>query len=157
MNAATQKRLSLVHPELARRVTLMITALAARGVIIEVVQGLRTFAEQDALFAQGRTKPGQVVTRARGGRSNHNYKLAADVCPFVNGKPDWNAKPAVWEMIGEEARRAGLEWGGDWKRFTDHPHVQLPVGLSISDCHRLFRQGGLAAVEAEATRRLNLK
>ncbi|HVG34723.1 MAG TPA: peptidoglycan-binding protein, partial [Pyrinomonadaceae bacterium] len=65
-----------VHPELAKRVRMLIDNLAKAGMQIEVVQGLRTFAEQDALFAQGRTKPGKVVTNARGGQSNHNYGLA---------------------------------------------------------------------------------
>lgn len=76
MTPASENRLNKVHPELATRVRMLIDTFAQNGVQIEVVQGLRTFAEQDALFAQGRTKPGQVVTRARGGQSNHNYGLA---------------------------------------------------------------------------------
>jgi peptidoglycan LD-endopeptidase CwlK len=89
MNTASQNRLKKVHPELARRAALLIQALADKGYTIEVVQGLRTFAEQDELYKQGRTKPGQVVTKAKGGQSNHNYGLAVDLCPFVNGKPQW--------------------------------------------------------------------
>ena len=153
MNSTSEQRLSKVHPELARRVQLLIAAMLVRGHVVEVVQGLRTFAEQEALYAQGRTKPGPRVTNARGGQSNHNYGLACDLCPFVAGKPDWNAAAAVWIALGEEARRVGLEWGGDWKRFQDRPHVQLP-GLSITQCQSLYMHGHLAAVWREASKRL---
>ena len=144
MNNASQTRLSKVHPRLAAGVTAVINALAAQGMVVEVVQGLRTFAEQDALFAQGRTKPGQVVTKARGGESNHNYGLAVDLCPFLNGKPQWNDNVG-FVRIGTEAAKQGLEWGGDWKKFIDKPHVQLG-GLTVSQCSALFKKGGLQKV-----------
>jgi LAS superfamily LD-carboxypeptidase LdcB len=153
MNHASEQRLGAVNPELARRIRLLIAAMLAHGVVVEVVQGFRTFAEQDALFAQGRTRPGPVVTRARGGQSNHNYKLACDLCPFVNGQPNWNAPDAIWKQIADEAEKLGLEAGYHWKKFQDKPHVQLP-GLSVSECQQLYKRGGLQAVEAEATRRL---
>ena len=153
MNPASEKRLEKVHPELNKRIRNLITAFAERGTQVEVVQGLRTFAEQDALFAQGRTKPGPVVTNARGGQSNHNYGLAVDLCPFVNGKPDFSAN-STFVAIGAEAVKLGMEWGGNWKKLIDKPHVQLP-GMTIADCSRLFKKGGLDAVWEEATRRLN--
>ena len=146
MNDASLKRLSKVHPELAKRTTALIQALAAKGHTIEVVQGLRTFAEQDALYAKGRTKPGQIVTNAKGGQSNHNYGLAVDLCPFVEGKPQWNDK-AGFVRIGAEAARQGLEWGGSWKKFIDKPHVQLP-GLTTAQCLVHFKKGGLKKVWA---------
>lgn len=153
MNPSSEKRLDKVHPELSKRVRELIEAFAARGIQVEVVQGLRTFAEQDALFAQGRTKPGPIVTRARGGQSNHNYGLACDLCPFVNGKPDFTTT-ATYVAIGAEAVKLGLEWGGSWKKFVDLPHVQVP-GMTIAECSRLFKKGGLNAVWAEATSRLD--
>ena len=146
MNTASQNRLTKVHPRLAAGVTALINALAAEGMVVEVVQGLRTFAEQDALFAQGRTKPGQIVTKAKGGQSNHNYGLAVDLCPFVNGKPQWNDN-AGFLRIGTEAAKQGLEWGGSWKKFIDKPHVQLG-GLTVNQCSTLFKQGGLEKVWA---------
>jgi peptidoglycan L-alanyl-D-glutamate endopeptidase CwlK len=153
VNTASENRLKKVHPELASRVRAMVDALAQGGINVEVVQGLRTFAEQDALFAQGRTKRGAVVTNARGGQSNHNYGLAVDVVPFTDGKPNWNAPNSVWMAIGQEGGKVGLEWGGNWKKFIDKPHLQLP-GLSIKQCVALNRKGGLGAVWAEATRLL---
>ena len=127
--------------------------LAARGLVVEIVQGLRTFAEQDELYAQGRTKPGQIVTQARGGESNHNYGLAADLCPFINGKPNWNAPVSVWVAIGAAAMEQGLEWGGAWKKFLDKPHVQLP-SITIKECASCHRTGGLEAVWALASTRV---
>jgi peptidoglycan L-alanyl-D-glutamate endopeptidase CwlK len=150
MNPSSENRLKKVHPELARRVRIEIENLEKSGMQIEVVQGLRTFAEQDALFAQGRTKPGRVVTNARGGQSNHNYGLAVDVVPFTNGKPNWEAPNSIWVAIGAEAEKLGMEWGGNWKKFIDKPHIQLP-GLSIKQCSSLFHKGGLEAVWAAAT------
>lgn len=146
MNDASQKRLTKVHPRLAKGVTALIEALAAQGHTVEVVQGLRTFAEQDALFAKGRTAPGQVVTKARGGQSNHNYGLAVDLCPFVGGQPQWNDNQG-FIRIGAEAVKQGLEWGGNWKKFIDKPHVQLG-GLTVAQCSAFYKTGGLENVWA---------
>lgn len=156
MNTASENRLKKVHPELASRVRKLIENFAANGLRLEVVQGYRTFAEQDALYAQGRTKPGPVVTQVKGGRSNHNYGLAVDLCPFTgDGKPNWNAPGAVWLAIGTEAEKLGLEWGGNWKKFIDKPHVQLG-GLAVKQCVTLHGKGGLDAVWAEASKLLNV-
>jgi peptidoglycan L-alanyl-D-glutamate endopeptidase CwlK len=153
MNTASENRLKKVNPELASRVRAVIAALAQGGLQIEVVQGLRTFEEQDDLYRQGRTKPGLIVTHAKGGQSNHNYGLAVDVVPFTDGKPNWNAPNSVWVAIGAEGAKLGLEWGGNWKKFIDKPHLQLP-GLSIKQCFALYKKGGLDAVWVEATRLL---
>ena len=154
MNPSSDNRLKKIHPELARRVRTLIDNLAKAGMQIEVVQGLRTFAEQDALFAQGRTKPGKVVTNARGGQSNHNYGLAVDVVPFNDNKPNWDAPNSIWVAIGAEAEKLGLEWGGNWKKFIDKPHIQMP-GLSVKQCVACFNKGGLEAVWAAATHMLH--
>ena len=152
MNDHSKERLAKVHPELAARVERAALVLAAEGIHIEVVQGLRTYAEQDALYAQGRTKSGKIVTKAVGGFSNHNFGLAVDVCPFVDGKPAWNAAESVWQAIGAAGKQAGLDWGGGWKSFQDKPHLELP-GLTLSECRKLYPIG-LEAVWAEAAKRL---
>jgi hypothetical protein len=153
MKPSSEKRLQQLHPALATAVRAMIADLAARGIVVEVVQGLRTFAEQDALYAKGRTKPGAIVTQARGGQSNHNFGLAADLCPFTNDKPDWNAPIAVWAAIGASAAAQGLEWGGQWKKFLDKPHVQLPA-MTVKECARCYQAGGLDAVWAIASQKI---
>ena len=153
MKPSSEKRLQQLHPAAASAVRAMIADLAAQGIVVEVVQGLRTFAEQDALFAKGRTAPGSIVTQARGGQSNHNYGLAADLCPFTNDKPDWNAPMQVWAAIGTAAAAHGLEWGGQWKKFLDKPHVQLPA-MTVKECERCFATGGLDAVWAAASKKV---
>lgn len=143
----SQKRLDKVHPKLAQAVTTVINTLAAEGLKVEVVQGLRTFAEQDALFEQGRSKKGKKVTNAKGGQSNHNYGLAVDLCPFVGGQPQWEDEKG-FDRIGAAGKQQGLKWGGDWPKFPDRPHLELP-GLTIDQCFALHQQGGLEKVWAK--------
>lgn len=143
MDQNSAAKLTKVHPRLSILVAQLISNLANLGMDVRVVQGLRTFAEQDALYAQGRTRPGKRVTNARGGQSNHNYGFACDLAPFKDGKPNWNDING-FKTIGREAKKLGLEWGGDWK-FTDMPHVQLK-GLSVKECFALYNKGGLSWV-----------
>jgi peptidoglycan L-alanyl-D-glutamate endopeptidase CwlK len=153
MKPSSEQRLQKIHPALASAVRAMIADLSAKGLIVEVVQGMRTFAEQDELYAKGRTKPGEIVTQARGGESNHNYGLAVDVCPFTNDKPDWNAPLSAWAAIGAAAEKHGLEWGGQWKKFIDKPHVQLPA-MTVKECARCHAGGGMDAVWTTASERI---
>lgn len=95
----------------------------------------RTIAEQNDLYAQGRTKPGKVVTNAKGGQSYHNYGLAFDAAPLVNGDIDWDNE-ALFNKMGKIGQSVGLEWGGSWKSFKDTPHFQWSGGLSIGDLQR---------------------
>lgn len=95
--------------------------------------GLRTFAEQQALYDQGRSKPGQIVTNAKPGQSFHNYGLAIDIALWVDDKVmSWDTKAdfnqnnvADWMEVVGVMKNAGLDWGGDWRTFKDLPHFQL--------------------------------
>jgi peptidoglycan L-alanyl-D-glutamate endopeptidase CwlK len=88
---------------------------------------------QDALYAQGRTTPGAIVTHAKGGESFHNYRCAVDVVPVVNGKPVWDTENPIWQQIGALGKKCGLEWAGLWTGFKEFPHFQYTGGLSIED------------------------
>jgi peptidoglycan LD-endopeptidase CwlK len=108
----------------------LIEKAANQGIIIKVTSGTRSFAEQDELFAQGRTKPGKIVTKARGGFSNHNFGIAFDVTIFTGSTDPEKAKTPVFESpvykaIGALGTELGLEWGGNWKTIVDEPHFQL--------------------------------
>jgi peptidoglycan LD-endopeptidase CwlK len=111
----------------------LIEKAANQGIIIKVTSGTRSFAEQDELFAQGRTKPGKIVTNARGGFSNHNFGVAFDVTIFKGSTDPEKAKTPVFESpvykaIGALGTEVGLEWGGNWKTIVDEPHFQLRPG-----------------------------
>jgi peptidoglycan L-alanyl-D-glutamate endopeptidase CwlK len=98
-----------------------------------VIQSRRTIEEQAALYAQGRTAPGSIVTRAQPGFSWHNYGLAFDAAPFSDdGQPDWR-NDLKFALMGQAGIAAGLEWGGAWQHFPDRPHFQARFGLQLTD------------------------
>jgi peptidoglycan L-alanyl-D-glutamate endopeptidase CwlK len=153
----TLERIQLLHPKLREE------ALTMYDEIVEALTGtaacrfaytLRTFAEQDGLFAQGRTKPGAIVTKAKGGQSYHNYGLAIDIVLLVdkdkNGTfetASWDLKTdfdgdgkSDWQEIVAIFKRYGYEWGGDWK-FVDAPHFQKTLGKSIAELQALHKAG----------------
>jgi len=112
-----------------------------RGVPILITQGLRSIAEQEALYAQGRSKPGPIVTNARGGYSYHNFGVAIDFALLSeDGKQaHWDTKRdgdcdkiADWAEVVEEAKLLGFEWGGDFRSFKNYPHLEMPFGLTTA-------------------------
>jgi peptidoglycan L-alanyl-D-glutamate endopeptidase CwlK len=105
----------------------------ANGIDILITSTYRDIDSQNALYAQGRTAPGKIVTRAKGGESFHNYKCAVDIVPIVNGKLVWDDEDPVWQTLGELGKQAGLEWAGDWKTFKEFPHFQYTGGLTIEE------------------------
>lgn len=97
-------------------------AMATHGIDVKIISGTRTFAQQDDLYAQGRSKSGNVVTNARGGQSNHNFGVAWDVGLF-QGSAYLDESPHYREL-GQLGKSMGLEWGGDWASIQDEPHFQ---------------------------------
>ncbi len=103
-----------------------------------MISGTRTYAEQDALYAKGRTVPGPVVTNAKGGHSNHNFGVAGDFGVFHGGVYLDNANPALASHIHKavaawvKANLPKIEWGGDWTSFRDESHYQFRTGLSLA-------------------------
>lgn len=143
MNAASEARLAEINPQLANRIRAMAADLRAQGINVMVTSGYRSFAEQNRLYAQGRTTPGNIVTNARGGQSLHNYGLAVDVVPIgANGQPDWNVPNSTWQKIGAAGKRQGMEWGGDWTSFVDRPHFQMTAGRSTSSLLAQYNRNG---------------
>lgn len=119
---------------------------ATYGCTYVIIGGNRTYEEQDALFAQGRTKPGEIVTRAKGGQSNHNFGIAADFGVFA-GKTyldDSNPVKAskVHKACSMHAAACGLEWGGSWKSLKDEPHYQIQTGLTMVQKRQRMAQKG---------------
>ncbi len=129
MDARSEATLTLICPEFATKIRAASDALNDENTFILVVSGLRTAGEQNALYAQGRTVSGHVVTNARAGFSMHNYGLAADIVPYTTGSGgqlNWvSSTPQFQRMVGA-MKAQGLEWGGDWKgSLGDFDHFQL--------------------------------
>ncbi|MCM3736461.1 M15 family metallopeptidase [Bacillus cytotoxicus] len=112
--------------DVAEKTRAVISQMHAQGIYICVAQGFRSFDEQDALYAQGRTKPGSIVTNARGGQSNHNYGVAVDLCLYTGDGSDvmWNVDGPFRRVIAA-MKAQGFKWGGDWTSFKDYPHFEL--------------------------------
>lgn len=111
----------------------------ARGFDLLITCTYRSAAEQDALYALGRTKPGKRVTNAKGGNSYHQYGVAVDIVPLMDGKPLWqthdrkNKLLPAWQAVCEVAAELGIEWAGNWKSFKEYAHLQYTSGLTLAD------------------------
>jgi peptidoglycan LD-endopeptidase CwlK len=101
----------------------LVQKAAAAGINIKVISGSRSYAEQDALYAKGRTAPGPKVTNAPGGYSNHNFGIAFDIGVF-SGNSYLQESPK-YKAVGVLGMDLGLEWGGNWTSIVDQPHFQL--------------------------------
>lgn len=121
LNAA---RLSKVDPVLREKCEALIRLAASRGFTLLVTCGFRSKAEQDRLYAQGRTTPGKIVTKARGGQSKHNFGKAVDFAFIERGEVTWDVD-RYYSRLGSWADVVGLKWGGNWRKFKDYPHVEL--------------------------------
>ena len=159
----TLDRILLMHPDLrtetAALYDLFFEALTGRA-ICRFAYTLRTYKEQDALYAIGRTtdigKP--VVTKAKGGASYHNFGLAFDIVLLKDTNGDGTFDTASWETnidfdgdgvadwqeIVNIAKQHGWEWGGDWK-FSDKPHFQKSFGLSVVNLDTRVKEGKVFA------------
>ena len=110
-----------------------------KGVDCIAIAGTRTWAEQDAIYAQGRTKPGKIVSRARAGESRHNFGLAIDLGLFKDGK--YLGTHPLYKEIGKIVKGfPQLEWGGNWK-FVDEPHVEFKTGLTLAQMRERVKNG----------------
>jgi peptidoglycan L-alanyl-D-glutamate endopeptidase CwlK len=150
----TLDRIKLMHPKLVDELTKMydeiVIALTGKA-ICRFAYTLRTFKEQDDLYALGRTKPGKKVTNAKGGQSYHNYGLAFDIVLLVDKDKNGTFESASWETnvdfdgdgkadwqeVVTIAKQYGWEWGGDWK-FIDMPHFQKTLGYSVKQLNELY-------------------
>lgn len=153
----TIEKIKLLHPKLRDEVTEIyekISEALTKPVMCRFTHTLRTPAEQDALYAQGRTKPGKIVTNAKGLSSMHNYGLAIDIVLLHDKDNDWKYETVSWDTkldadkdgksdwmeVVRIFKEYGWEWGGDWK-FYDAPHFQKSFGYSIKQLRDLYTSG----------------
>jgi peptidoglycan L-alanyl-D-glutamate endopeptidase CwlK len=139
-DVVSDRRINTLHPLVRSKAKeLIIRAEKELGIKLRVVSALRTWTEQNKLYAKGRTVPGKKVTNAKGGSSYHNFGLAIDVVEIKNGKALW--RNPNWNKIAELGKEIGFEWGGDWKSFKDKPHFQWTFKKSLAQLRQLYTSG----------------
>lgn len=163
-DARSEKAIATLLPKMQEKARLILKAAhvwsGRRSLSFAVLSGTRSYPEQDALYAQGRSTKGSIVTNARGGSSNHNFAIALDIGIFdmkgryFTGSAPRNASAAAKQQARMEEKayadlgRAvketvpGIDWGGDWK-FVDAPHYEYATGLTIAQKRTKFEAGKL--------------
>jgi peptidoglycan LD-endopeptidase CwlK len=147
-------RVELLHPAIRQEVKILIETAEARlpFCAIRIVQGLRTFAEQDMLYAKGRSTKGSRVTNAKAGQSFHNYGLSIDFAILYdkdkNGTYEslsWDTLKdfdkdgeADWHEVVEVFEDAGYIWGGRFSSIKDNPHFEKSFGNRWKDLLNLY-------------------
>jgi len=148
-DARSKKNIATLTPEAQAAARKWLSAVREAGIKAVIICGTRTFAEQDEIYAQGRTKPGRVVSNAKAGSSIHNYGCAWDYVVFEGLNENGGTGDALWDSpdmrkAGAIAIEQGLDWGGAWQSFKDIPHIQLP-GLSLAALKKAMPKGYLGA------------
>lgn len=115
------KGIDALYPDVRDKCKKLIAKMASLGKPVVFTEGIRTAARQHALYCQGRTTPGPIVTNADGLQSYHNYGLGFDLTFVDYG---YNPAPGWWDVLGTEGKKLGLEWGGNWAGLQDRPHFE---------------------------------
>jgi len=119
----SEKAIATLQAEVRPYARALITKAQLNGITVKILSGLRSYEEQDESFAQGRSKPGRIVTNARAGYSNHNFGMAFDIGIFEGSK--YIEESPKYKAVGVLGQELGLEWGGSWTSIQDEPHFQL--------------------------------
>lgn len=118
-------------PVVSAKAAAFVAGCRLAGIDVLITSTLRDSEAQSALYAQGRTTPGKIVTNARAGQSWHNHACAFDFVPIVHGKAMWNDL-LTFQRCGRIAESVGLEWAGRWKSFKELAHCQYTGGLTLA-------------------------
>ena len=143
MDKITLSRIETAHPAVRAQLREIYSEVCQRltgRAQCRFTEVLRSNARQAELYAQGRSKPGKIVTNAKPGQSWHQYGLGIDFCLIIDGKEaSWNTVTdydhdsiADWMEVVNIFKEHGWEWSGDWKTFREAPHVQCTFGLPIA-------------------------
>jgi len=114
------KKMTGVHPALKK---VLYRAIEITDVDFSIIEGVRTLERQKQLVASGASKTLN---------SRHLSGHAVDIAPYVDGEIrwDWPLYHRLAKVMKTAAKEIGVpvQWGGDWIRFKDGPHWQLPWG-----------------------------
>lgn len=152
------QRIQTLHPLLRIEAQKLIEKAEAglpSYLAIRVTFALRTFEEQAALYAKGRTKPGPKVTNAPPGSSYHNYGLALDFAILYDKDKNGTYETLSWDTVKDEDKdgvsdwtevakvfmSAGWTWGGNFRSIVDKPHVEKNFGKNWKELLSLKQKG----------------
>lgn len=118
--------ITLLHPEMQAKAKRFLELCKESRLNVLITETFRTVAEQNALYAKGRTTSGKIVTNCKGNeyQSPHQWGCAFDFCENVRGKE--YANTSFFKKCGAIGKSIGLFWGGDFKSFYDSPHLEYP-------------------------------
>jgi len=149
LDEITIQRIKTMHPCVLKEVLEMYEyaneKLLPKGVRLRLTYTLRSNKEQDALYAQGRTKPGRIVTNAKGSQSWHNPPavLAFDIVMLLDKDGNGTFETASynvdkhWMKVTNYFKSKGWEWGGDFKSIKDSPHFQKTFGFTLKEINSM--------------------
>lgn len=130
--------LTLKTQQLARE---FMNRVLDEGFDVKIISGTRTYEEQNRLFRIGRFgNPGKIVTKARGGRSNHNFGIAWDIGVFT-AQDGYSTNADDYVEVAETGKAPDIEWGGDWTNFFDPSHYQANTGVDLATVRIRFENG----------------
>lgn len=123
--------ISKLRPDVAANCRKWVELCKAQGLNVLVTQTVRDAEYQASLYAQGRTKPGSIVTNSKRPTFHSDQAgLAFDFCKNVKGHEYDDL--AFFSKAAAVAKKMGFSWGGDWKSFVDRPHIQWDDGGKYS-------------------------
>lgn len=135
-----------LNPAVAIKARNFIAQCADAGIDLLVTSTYRDWDSQKALYAQGRTTPGAVVTNAQAGQSFHNYCCALDVVPLRAGKCVWSTSDPIWQQVGAIGKACGLEWAWEWPSFKEMAHFQDTGGKTIKQLYSEYLAAEVKAI-----------
>jgi peptidoglycan L-alanyl-D-glutamate endopeptidase CwlK len=139
-DSRSERSIRSLQPKAQRAARAFLRRVLDAGINARIISGTRTYREQDALFRKGRFgDPSSIVTKAKGGQSNHNFGIAWDIGVFQNGA--YLGSSPLYARAAVVGRVPGIEWGGDWVTFVDQPHYELSTGMSLAVVRGNFETG----------------
>lgn len=136
-----------LHPELQKILPQFIAECQKQGLAVKIGECVRTMAEQNEKYAQGRTTPGTICTNCKGSTysSLHQWGVAFDFYLDMDidgdgSKKDdaFNDSKGTFIKIGKIGKKLGLAWGGDFRSIHDSPHFQMKK-FSPDDTSRFLK------------------
>ena len=110
-----------LRPDVKANAELLLAECKKQGLNVLITQTLRDNEYQALLYAQGRTRPGKIVTNSKT-VTFHGHGLAFDFCEDAPGREYRDL--SFFKNVAIIAKHMGFSWGGDWTSFPDRPHLQ---------------------------------